>query len=380
MRRSEEKSMFFHWFKTYLTVLFLLIPSAVWAHGISDADKGSIIAGGHLEYLRLGAMHMLTGYDHLLFIFGIIFFLTGFRDVLKYITAFTLGHSMTLVLGTLFGISANYYLIDAVIALSVCYKGFENIDGFNRYLGRRAPNLVAVVFAFGLLHGFGLATRLQQLPLGEEGLIWRILSFNVGVEVGQVAALAIMLLLIAGWRRSLTFSRFALVANRGLIVAGLALFAFQVHGFGHSIGLDLPGFEGTAANIAEAGSDAVSESLEKALQRYDRAFVERDTTALWELFAEDVILYEQGSANVGRDDALGGHLGPDLQAFLQMQASFSATRIREIGATAIRTRDFSVKARLPERLLLVKGLETQNWIYRDGAWRLVHMHWSFSRS
>jgi len=355
-------------------------PALSCAHGISAGDQELLLDGGNMEYLRQGAQHMLTGYDHLLFIFGIIFFLTGFRDVLKYITAFTLGHSMTLVLGTVFGISANYYLIDAVIALSVCYKGFENLDGFKRYLGRTAPNLLGVVFAFGLIHGFGLATRLQQLPLGDEGLVWRILNFNAGVEVGQVAALAVMLLLIAGWRRSLTFNRFALVANRGLIAAGLVLFLFQLHGFGHSIGLDLPGFSGSSEKIADTSSGAVSVSLEGALQRYDRAFIERDMATLWELFAEDLIFYEQGTSNVGRQEALGEHLGPDLRAFTQMQASFSATRVKEFGGTAIRTRNFTVKGRLPERLFLAKGLETQNWVYRNGAWRLAHMHWSFPGS
>lgn len=210
----------------------------VFAHGISGADREAMIAGGYLRYIWLGASHMLTGYDHLLFIFGVIFFLTGFRDIVKYITIFTLGHSITLVFATIFGISANYFLVDAVIALSVCYKGFDNLDGFKKFLGRQSPNLMLVIFGFGLVHGFGLSTRLQQLPLGESGLILRILSFNVGVEIGQIIALALMLLIIAGWRKTASFRQFSLVSNTGLIVAGVFLFIMQMHGFGHNANPD----------------------------------------------------------------------------------------------------------------------------------------------
>ena len=205
------------------------------AHGISPADKQAMLDGGNLRYLWLGATHMLTGYDHLLFIFGVIFFLSSFRDVVKFITAFTIGHSLTLVFATLFKISANYFLVDAVIALSVAYKGFDNVDGFRRFLKREPPNLLRVIFAFGLIHGFGLATRLQQLPLGESGLLLRILSFNVGVEIGQVIALGVMLVLIATWRRTKSFADFSTVSNNGLIVAGALLFLMQMHGFVHTM-------------------------------------------------------------------------------------------------------------------------------------------------
>ncbi len=215
------------------SLLVVLLPVIAIAHGISEADKQSMLDGGYIRYVWLGARHMLTGYDHLLFIFGVIFFLTGMRDIVKYITAFTLGHSITLVSATLLGITANYYLIDAAIALSVCYKGFENLDGFNKYLGRPSPNLMMVIFGFGLIHGFGLSTRLQQLPLGDTGLIGRILSFNVGVEVGQIIALAIMLLVISGWRRTQSFAQFSTISNGGLIAAGVFLFLMQIHGYEH---------------------------------------------------------------------------------------------------------------------------------------------------
>ena len=144
---------------------------------------------------------MITGYDHILFLIGVIFFLTRFSDIVKFVTAFTIGHSITLIIATLFKITANYYLIDAVIAFSVIYKGFENLDGFKKWLSINPPNLVLMVFLFGLIHGFGLSTRLQQISLGGNNLIYSILSFNVGVELGQIAALTIVfpfLLLMRG--------------------------------------------------------------------------------------------------------------------------------------------------------------------------------------
>lgn len=223
-------------------LLLTLLPAVALAHGISEEDKQGLIDGGYLRYTWLGATHMVTGYDHLLFIFGVIFFLTGFRDVVKYITIFTVGHSLTLIFATVFGISANYFLVDAVIALSVCYKGFDNLDGFRKYLKMPSPNLLWVIFGFGLIHGFGLSTRLQQLPLGESGLIARILSFNVGVELGQVIALTVMLALIAGWRRTKSFDQFSAVSNAGLIAAGIFLFLMQMHGFGHTTDPDSFGF------------------------------------------------------------------------------------------------------------------------------------------
>jgi len=135
---------------------------------------------------------MITGYDHILFLIGVIFFLTRFSDIVKFVTAFTIGHSITLIFATLFKITANYYLIDAIIAFSVIYKGFENLDGFKKWFSINPLNLVLMVFIFGLIHGFGLSTRLQQINLGDNNLIYSILSFNVGVELGQIAALAIV--------------------------------------------------------------------------------------------------------------------------------------------------------------------------------------------
>lgn len=232
-----------------------LAPAVAWGHGISEADQQAMLAGGYLQYAVLGAKHMLTGYDHLLFLFGVVFFLTSLRDIAKFVTAFTVGHCITLVFATFLGITWNYWLVDAVIALTVIYKGFDNNGGFQRHFNVKSPNLVAMVFAFGLVHGFGLSTRLQQLPLGEEGpgMLGRILSFNVGVEVGQILALSAMLAALAAWRRRPGFSRFAVAANTALIYAGVLLLLMQLHGYSHDT--DPDGFRFPAGEHRHAHED-----------------------------------------------------------------------------------------------------------------------------
>jgi len=221
--------------KTFLfAVISYLFSSTAFSHGMSDADKQKILDAGYWEYIELGTTHMLTGYDHLLFLLGVVFFLTKFKDILRFITAFTIGHSITLIFATLYTIKASYFLIDAVIALTVCYKGFENLGGFKKYFQAKAPSLTWMVFAFGLIHGFGLSTRLQQLPLGNNGIVLKILSFNVGVEAGQIVALSIMLLILSRWRKTKSFKNFSKISNVGLIITGIALFIFQMHGFIHT--------------------------------------------------------------------------------------------------------------------------------------------------
>jgi hypothetical protein len=214
--------------------MYTLFSQLAYAHGMSEADKLAIIEGGNLQYMWLGATHMLSGYDHLLFVFGIIFFLKTFRDIAKYVTAFTLGHSVTLIYATFNGIQLNYFLIDAVIGLSVCYIAFANIDGFRKYLNITPPNMLFMIIGLGLIHGFGLSTRLQALPLSADNLLLNIISFNMGIELGQISALALMLVLIALWRTSNGFQTFSLVANYGLILAGALLFLMQLHGYDHS--------------------------------------------------------------------------------------------------------------------------------------------------
>ena len=222
-------------FNRLLPWLLLALPLLAVAHGISEADRQHMLDGAYLRYISLGASHMLTGYDHLLFLFGVVFFLTTFKDVAKLVTVFTIGHCLTLVVATYYKITWNYYLVDAMIALSVIYKGFDNNGGFQKYFQMASPNLLAAVFGFGLLHGFGLSTRLQQLPLGDDStaMLLRILSFNVGVEVGQIAALTAMLALLAIWRKRPSFARFSFAANLAIVYAGVYLLFTQLHGYQH---------------------------------------------------------------------------------------------------------------------------------------------------
>ena len=214
----------------YKIFFFPILYGLIFSHGISESDKTEIIQGSLMDYLYLGAKHMITGYDHILFLIGVIFFLRHYWDIVRFVTAFTIGHSITLIFATLFKISANYYLIDAVIAFSVIYKGFENLDGFKKWLGKNPPNLILMVFIFGLIHGFGLSTRLQQLNLTDHNLIYSILSFNVGVELGQIAALLIvfpLLLMIRGE----SFKKISVLLNWGLIISGILLLIYQLYGY-----------------------------------------------------------------------------------------------------------------------------------------------------
>ena len=227
-----------------LVIVILAIASAgvVLAHGVDGAHAHALAKGGPGTYLWAGAIHMLTGYDHLLFLFGVMFFLTSFKDIVTFITAFTIGHSITLIGATLYGVRANYFLIDAVIAISVIYKGFDNLDGFRRYFGIVPPSLLGMVFGFGLVHGFGLATRLQFIGLPKDGLVARLLAFNVGVEFGQVAALAVMVAVLAIFRRSKSFAAFTVIANTLLVICGALLFLMQMHGYLHEAYPDDFGF------------------------------------------------------------------------------------------------------------------------------------------
>ena len=180
--------------------------------------------------MYLGAKHMVTGYDHLLFLVGVIFFLYRLQDVVLYVSLFTLGHSATLLLGVIGGVGADPYVIDAIIGLSVVYKGFENIGGFERVLHVR-PNTKLAVLVFGLFHGFGLATKLQEFTLAQTGLVANILSFNVGVEIGQVLALTVVLIALSYWRTRTSFVRYAFLTNSVLMGGGFVLAGYQVVGY-----------------------------------------------------------------------------------------------------------------------------------------------------
>jgi hypothetical protein len=225
--------------RLFLAAVTLLAGPAALAHGISAEARQRMIDGGNIEYLRLGAEHMITGYDHLLFLFGVMFFLKRMMDIVKFVSAFTIGHTITLVLATYMQISANYYLVDAFIAVTVAYKGFENLDGFRKYLNVKSPDLLAMVLFFGLIHGFGLSTRLQQLPVDEGGgMLAHILSFNVGVEIGQIMALVVMWGILHIWQHREHFPVISKIANGGLIAAGCLLLVMQLHGYTHTMHTD----------------------------------------------------------------------------------------------------------------------------------------------
>ena len=214
-------------------LLFCLISFGVYAHGVDkqtqtflSLNKG--VAFG--PFLYVGAKHMITGYDHLLFLVGVIFFLYRTREVIVYVSYFTLGHSATLLLGVMANIQVNAYLIDAIIALSIVYKGFDNLGGFKRFFGKQ-PNTKAAVLIFGLFHGFGLATKLQEFEFDKEGLFVNLLGFNLGVEIGQFLALGFVLLLIAIWRRYDSYLKFSKITNTLLMAAGFLLLGFQLTGY-----------------------------------------------------------------------------------------------------------------------------------------------------
>lgn len=216
-----------------LLPLFVLLsyPMLLLAHGVSDADQEILRQGGLFAYIFVGAKHMVTGYDHLLFLTGVIFYLSGFKDIVRFITAFTIGHSITLIFATYWGIKADEHLIDAVIALSVLYKGFENLGGFQKWFHTNSPNLLLMVFIFGLIHGFGLSTRLQSFDLGAGQFLAKIINFNIGVELGQILALIPIVFIITKWKSWKSYDAFYKAVNFYLVIAGIFLFLFQMYGF-----------------------------------------------------------------------------------------------------------------------------------------------------
>jgi hypothetical protein len=211
----------------------LLLSASLDAHGVSGKDAVYLQglegrAVGPLMYL--GAKHMVTGYDHLLFLVGVIFFLYRLKEVALYVTLFAIGHSATLLAGVLGGLHVNAFLVDAIIGLSVVYKALDNLDAFRTWFGWQ-PNAKAAVLLFGFFHGFGLATKLQELELAREGLVPNMIAFNVGVEIGQLLALSAILLAMNYWRRTASFTRHAYAANVALLTAGFILTGFQLTGY-----------------------------------------------------------------------------------------------------------------------------------------------------
>lgn len=230
MRVKVNCRLLFNWL--LLPGLFLLTVGAQ-AHGIARSDQAFVQGNSGMQiipFIYLGAKHMVTGYDHLLFLAGVIFFLYRIKDVAVYVTLFAVGHSTTLLLGVLGGIHANPYLVDAIIGLSVVYKAFDNIDGFQQVFGFRPDTRAAVLF-FGFFHGFGLSTKLQQFSISADGLVANMLAFNVGVEIGQLLALSLILVFFNLWRISGNFLRHAYTANVLLMTAGFILMGYQITGY-----------------------------------------------------------------------------------------------------------------------------------------------------
>ncbi|MBR9883541.1 MAG: HupE/UreJ family protein [Oceanospirillales bacterium] len=216
-----------------VTMLSLTVSGFASAHGVAQGDASFIesVSGTQLlAFIYLGAKHMVTGYDHLLFLLGVIFFLYRLKEVSLYVTLFAIGHSSTLLLGILGNTSVNPYLVDAVIGLSVVYKALDNLGAFRLWFGFQ-PDARAAVLIFGFFHGFGLASKLQDFTLSEDGLIPNILAFNIGVEIGQLLALTAILIVMNLWRRSPSFDRHAFTANAALMTAGFVLTGFQLTGY-----------------------------------------------------------------------------------------------------------------------------------------------------
>lgn len=215
-----------------LLALILIFSGQATSHNVDTSDAAFLQAQSGVvfwPYLYLGAKHMVTGLDHLLFLAGVVFFLRGFRDVAIYVSLFALGHSLTLILGVMLQTSANPYLVDAIIGLSVVYKALENLaQQRNWYFG---INTRAAVFVFGLCHGLGLATKLQQISLSDEGLLINLLAFNLGVEFGQLMALSVIVLAVFGWQRRSAFAFQAAVANWFIMVGGFLLVGIQLTGY-----------------------------------------------------------------------------------------------------------------------------------------------------
>jgi hypothetical protein len=216
-----------------IVALVVLLPAGASAHNVSKRDAAFVQSNqgaAVVPFLYLGAKHMVTGYDHLLFLVGVIFFLYRLKDVVQYVSLFTIGHSVTLLAGVLGGIHANSYVVDAIIGFSVVYKAFDNMDGWRRLFGFQ-PNTKIAVLVFGLFHGFGLATKLQEFTLAQNGLVANIVSFNVGVEIGQVLALTAVFIGLSYWRSRPGFLQHAFVTNTLLMVGGFLLVGYQITGY-----------------------------------------------------------------------------------------------------------------------------------------------------
>ena len=219
--------------KWLLGLCLLVFSGLASAHGVTEGDKGYIqeITGVNIiPFMYLGAKHMITGYDHILFLLGVIFFLYRNKDVGLYVSLFAIGHSLTMLLGVFFNIAVSSYLIDAIIGFSVVYKALDNLGAFQRWFGFQ-PNTKVATLIFGLFHGFGLATKLQDYELARDGLLPNLIAFNIGAEIGQLLALFTILILMGYWRKQSNFFKQAYTANVAMMSAGFLLVGYQMTGY-----------------------------------------------------------------------------------------------------------------------------------------------------
>lgn len=220
------------WFLAIAALFLTLTAHGAFAHGVTLGDKGYIqeVTGRQIiPFLYLGAKHMVTGYDHILFLFGVIFFLYGMKQIGTYVTLFAIGHSTTMLAGVWFNFGINSYVIDAIIGFSVVYKALDNLGAFQKWFGVQ-PNTKVATLIFGFLHGFGLSSKILDYGISPDGLLPNLLAFNVGVEIGQLLALAAILLVMTRWRATPSFARQAYAANVLMMTAGFALMGYQLVG------------------------------------------------------------------------------------------------------------------------------------------------------
>lgn len=232
---GTSASVYRRWTALTLTILTLYLLSVVeaFAHNVTEGDAGYIqeIWGVKIvPFMYLGAKHMITGYDHILFLLGVVFFLYRMKDVAVYVSLFALGHSSTMLLGVWYGCGINAYIVDAIIGLSVVYKALDNLGAYQRWFGYQ-PNTKLATLIFGFIHGTGLATKILAYEIAEDGLLANLLAFNLGVEIGQILALAVILIVMGYWRKSKNFYRDAYTANVIMMAIGFILMGYQITGF-----------------------------------------------------------------------------------------------------------------------------------------------------
>jgi len=217
----------------FILILCFFISATVFGHGVDENTQSFLTSNKGVAFgpfLYMGAKHMITGYDHLLFLVGVIFFLYRTKEIIIYVSYFTIGHSLTLLYGVMADIHVNAYIIDAIIGLSIVYKGFDNLGGFQKIFGKQ-PNTKAAILIFGFIHGFGLATKLQEFEFDKDGLFTNLLGFNLGVEIGQFLALGFVLLIISYWRQYSSYIKFSQLTNLAFMAAGFLLFGYQLAGY-----------------------------------------------------------------------------------------------------------------------------------------------------